>query len=256
MKKLLVILLCSMWMHQVMAANAAREIRMMEEIVDAILDGDPEMLESNGQEFLSIYTEADEPKGALIVMHGRGFHPDWADAIQPMRVNLVEEGWSTLSIQMPVLDKTAKYYDYEPIFPEAIPRIEAAINFLKNQGLDKIILVAHSCGAHMAMEYVRQKGDAAFDAYVGIGMGATDYKQPMRQPFPLDKISKPILDVYGTEDYPAVHRLAPIRMQQIVSAGNPQSRQIVIPQANHYFADQGEPLVEAIASWLNTLRLD
>lgn len=253
MKKITLIGLILCFMPPLMASDLAREQRMADEIVDSILDGDPEMLEANGNEFLTIYTEADEPKGAVIVMHGRGFHPDWADTIQPLRVGLVESGWSTLSLQMPVLEKAARYYDYEPVFPEAIPRIDAAVAFLKEAGFKKIVFVAHSCGAHMAMEYVRQKGDVAFDAYVGIGMGATDYKQPMRQSFPLDKISKPVLDIYGEEDFPAVHRLAPVRLQQMKDAGHAKSQQIKVPNANHYFTDQGEALTEAVANWLDTL---
>ncbi len=235
------------------SSDLQREQRIANEIVDAIFDGDPEMLVANDHEFLSIYTEADDAKGAVIVMHGRGFHPDWTDTIQPLRVGLVDSGWSTLAIQMPVLEKTARYYDYVPIFPEAIPRIEAGIAFLKEAGAKKVILVAHSCGAHMAMEYVRQKGDSAFDGYVGIGMGATDYKQAMKQPFPLAKISKPILDVYGSEDFPAVHRLSPVRLQQMTDAGNAKSEQVKIDGANHYFTDKGEELTEAVANWLDTL---
>ncbi len=253
MKKLILLTLVMSFFQPAIASNFAREQRLADEIIDSILDGDPEMLEADGNEFLTIYTEADEPKGAVIVMHGRGFHPDWADVVQPLRVGLVESGWSTLAIQMPVLEKTAKYYDYVPVFPEAIPRIEAGVEFLKDAGFKKIVFIAHSCGAHMAMEYVRQKGDAAFDAYVGIGMGATDYKQPMRQPFPLDKITKPMLDVYGAEDFPAVHRLASERLQQIKSAGHAKSKQVKIPEANHYFTDQGDVLTETVAEWLNTL---
>jgi len=248
---LLLFLLNSM---AVMASDLAREQRLMDEIIDAILDGDAEMLEAGGHEFLSIYTEADEAKGAVLILHGRGFHPDWADVINPLRVGLVEHGWNSLSIQLPVLEKTAKYYDYVPIFNEATPRIDASIDFLKQQGNKKIILIAHSCGAHMAMQYVRDKGEKRYDAFVGIGMGATDYKQPMRKPFPLDQMKKPILDVYGGDDYPAVQRLAGIRAQQNQEEGNSHFSQVKIDAANHYFTDMGEPLVEAIAQWLEKLK--
>lgn len=251
MKNLLLLGLAFSFYQPVLASDLAREQRMADEIVDAILDGDPEMLEANGKEFLSIYTEADEPKGAVIVMHGRGFHPDWADAVQPLRVNLVEAGWSTLALQMPVLEKSAKYYDYEPIFHKSIPRIEAGIKFLKEAGIKNIVFVAHSCGAHMAMEYVRQKGDSEFTAFVGIGMGATDYKQKMRQPFPFEKISKPLLDVIGGEDYPAVQRLGALREQRMGSEDN--YKQIKIPNANHYFVDQGDALTKTVGNWLNSL---
>jgi len=251
MKKLTFISLILCFIQPLMASDLAREQRMADEIVDAILDGDAEMLTANNHEFLSIYTEADEPKGALIIMHGRGFHPDWVDAVQPLRVNLVESGWSTLSLQMPVLEKSAKYYDYVPIFPEAIPRIEEGIKFLKEAGYKKIIFIAHSCSAHMAMEYVRQKGDSEFAAFVGIGMGATDYGQKMSKPFPFDKISKPILDIFGEDDYPAVHRLAALREQNMGASS--LFTQVKIPNANHYFTDQGDALTKVVAKWLETL---
>jgi pimeloyl-ACP methyl ester carboxylesterase len=237
-----------------MASDLQREQRLKDQIIDAILDGEPLMLNADGHEFLAIYTEADEPKGAVLILHGRGYHPDWADAVNPLRVGLVEHGWNTLAIQLPVLEKSAKYYDYVPIFPEAIPRVDSALDFLRQQGNEKIVIIAHSCGAHMAMQYVRERGEAGFDAYVGIGMGATDYKQPMLEDFPLDQMKKPILDVYGGDDYPAVQRLAAIRAQQMSEEGNSLSHQIKIPGANHYFTDMGEPLVEAIAAWLEKLR--
>lgn len=253
MKKITLAGLMLCFITPLMASDLVREQRIGNEIVDAIFDGEPEILEANGHEFLTIYTEADEPKGAVIVMHGRGFHPDWVNVIQPLRVGLAESGWSTLSLQMPVLEKAATYYDYEPIFAESIPRIEAGIAFLKEAGFKKIIVVAHSCGSHMLMEYVRQKGDDAFFAYVGISMSATDYNQPMRQLLPLEKISKPLLDVYGELDYPAVMGLAPVRLLQTKKAGNVKSKQVIIPEASHYYLDQGELLTETVAEWLDTL---
>ena len=98
-----------------MPANAAdieREKRLASEIVDSIMDGDAEYLLAGEHQFLAIYTEAEDPRGGVIIMHGRGFHPDWIDVANPLRAGLAEAGWNTLSIQMPVLDKEAKYYDY------------------------------------------------------------------------------------------------------------------------------------------------
>ncbi len=230
-----------------------REARLADEIVDVILDGDPEWLQADGRDFLGIYTEADDPRAAIVILHGRGFHPDWADAVNPLRVGLVEHGYTTLSLQMPVLEKEAKYYDYIPIFHHAHSRIEAGIAFLREQGHEKVVLLAHSCGAHMALDWIRAKKDKSIDAFIGLGMGATDYKQPMHQPFPLDWMRVPILDLYGANDYPAVIRLAPGRGEMIAKAGHPGSRQAVLPDADHYFTDQGEPLVAAVADWLDQL---
>ncbi len=231
----------------------AREARLAEQIVDMILDGEALWLEADHRDFLSIYTAADTIDTAVVILHGRGFHPDWADTVKPLRVGLAEAGFSTLSLQMPVLEKDAKYYDYEPVFGFAHARIEAGIRYLRENGHRKVILLAHSCGVHMAMDWIRARGDGSIDAFVGLGMGATDYGQPMRQPFPLQQMQVAVLDLYGAEEFPAVIRAAPGRKALITAAGNAYSRQQVLPGANHYFTDQGEPLLRVVADWLAKL---
>ena len=237
------------------AQDLERERRLEAEIVDMIVDGEPVYLDAKGHSFLGIHTEVDDdgPPRAVIVLHGRGFHPDWPDVAGPLRSELVEHGWETLSLQMPVLGKTATYYDYVPIFPVAFPRIRAGIEFLRARGADPVVLAAHSCSAHMAMAFVRRHGDAGFDGFIGMGMGATDVGQPMRAPFPLEAMSVPVLDLFGDEDYPSVLREAPARLASMRAAGHPRSAQRVVPGADHLFRDMDEALVDAVAEWLATL---
>ena len=237
------------------AQDFERERRLEAEIVDAILDGDPVHLEADGRSFLGIYTEAADGGSdrAVIVLHGRGFHPDWPEVTAPLRTELPEHGWATLSLQMPVLGKTARYYDYVPILPAAFARIRAGIDTLRARGARTVVLAAHSCSVHMAMAYVRHHGDEGFDGFIGIGMGATDYGQPMREPFPLAAMSVPILDLFGDEDYPAVRRGAPNRLAAIRVAGNPRSDQRIVPGAEHYFRDMDDMLVGAVTEWLAAL---
>ena len=240
------------------AQDLDREHRLEAEIIDAILDGEPVRLDADGHSFLGIHTEAGDggPRKAVIVLHGRGFHPDWPEVAAPLRTVLPEHGWDTLSLQMPVLGKSAKYYDYVPIFPAALPRIRAGIELLRARGARTIVLAAHSCSVHMAMAFVRRDGDTGFDGFIGIGMGATDYRQPMREPFPLASMSVPVLDLFGDEDYPAVLREAPARLAAIRAAGNPRSAQHIIPGAGHFFRDMDDELVDAVAEWLATLHDD
>ena len=252
MKLIIVVtlLFLSQWSMSAGASDIAREKRLASQVVDSIIDGEPVFLKSGEHEFLSIYTETDDPRGAAIIMHGRGFHPNWADVAYPLRTGLVEQGWNTLSLQMPVLGKEAKYYDYLEIMDEALPRIEAGIDYLKQQGNENIILIAHSCSVHMTMAWVDAGRMRDIDAFVGIGMGAVDYQQPMKRPFPLEKFTVPVLDVYGEEEYPAVIKGAAERLAAIQKAGNPKSKQVVVPGANHYFTDQGDALLEVIGPWL------
>ncbi len=238
--------------------NYEREERMAAEIVDVLFEGEPVELIAGDRSFLTIFTEADEPKGTVVILHGRGYHPDWENVVSPLRVGLVEQGWNTLSIQLPVLEKSAKYFDYVDLFDLAGPRIEAALAYAHQQDAGKVVLLAHSCGSHMAQRWIKNSPDQTvtqFDAYVGIGMGATDYKQPMVEAFQLDKMPMPLLDLYGAEDFPAVLRKAPERLEMMQRAGHSLSAQVVIPKADHYYKGKGQAqlMVNAVAEWLDKL---
>ena len=235
------------------APDLEREQRLATEIVDSIIDGDPVTLEADGIEFLGIYaeTDADKPRGAILVLHGRGYHPNWADVVYPVRVGMLEHGWNTLSIQLPVLDKEATYNDYLPLFDGSVARIDSAIDYLREQGNDFVVMVAHSCGTHMANRWIEKTGGGDVSAVVMIGMGATDRGQPMQDEFHLDKLQVPVLDIMALDDFPAVRGYAPIRLVQIKSASRSMSRQRVVPGTNHYFTDSGDALVEVIADWLD-----
>jgi pimeloyl-ACP methyl ester carboxylesterase len=237
----------------------AREDRMIAEIEDAVMDGDVEYLPLKGdKEVFSIYMEpdVDKPKGGVIILHSRGYHANWSSTIKPLRVGLAEKGWHTLSVQMPVLEKSAKYYDYVSVFPYSHERIDAALSFYKQRGVDNVILVSHGCGAHMSMSYFDKYGDEKINAYVGIGMGATDYKQKVIKRFPLDIMLKPVLDVYGENDFPGVIRLSESRQNLMDVAANTKSAQMVIKGADHYYKENGtaQVLTNTIDAWLSGLR--
>jgi len=239
--------------------NLAREQRMADEIVDSILDGEAITLETvRGRRFLGIHMRSADSsaKGTVIIMHGRGFHPNWGDVVQPLRVGLTESGWDTLSIQLPVLHKSARYFDYAEIFDAANPRIEATIDWVRSKNAARVVILAHSCGFHMAQHWMRAGGEPAldrFDAFIGIGMGATDYGQPMREPFALDQLTVPVLDIYAENDFPAVRRMAPERLDALRRGGNTRNRQVMVADSDHYFRDRGDSLLEAVATWLDTL---
>ncbi len=229
-----------------------REARLAAQIVDDIFDGEPIWLEANDRQFLGIYTENEEaPMGSVIILHGRGYHPDWPEVAGPLRTGLVEEGWSTLSLQMPVLEKGKKYFDYLPLFKFAHQRIESAITYLRAQSDQPIILIAHSCGAHMANDWLNKVGDASIDGYIILGAGATDYRQEIETDFPFAQMSIPILDLYGANEFPRPMAMLSERMSLIKKGGNSQSFQQRLPGADHYFHQSGAVLTEAVAAWLN-----
>ncbi len=233
-----------------------REARLAQEAEAGLFEGDAVYLNDGDRDFLSLYSEASASsfEGAAILLHGRGFHPDWVQVTGPLREGFSELGMTTLSLQMPVLAKNAKYYEYLEIIPKSFPRIEAGIEFLRSKGYQWIVVVAHSCSVHMTMAWIGEFGDNAIDAYVGIGMEATDYGQPMLERFPLERMTIPVLDVYGSEDYPAVLKGAEKRISEILSAGNPQSIQIKIEGPDHFFEGFENELVTTVGEWIRQTR--
>jgi alpha/beta superfamily hydrolase len=91
---------------------------------------------------------------------------------------------------------------------------------------------------------------------VGIGMGATDYKQKVIKRFPLDIMLRPVLDVYGEKDFPGVVRLSESRKALMDISGNKKNAQKVIKGADHYYKENGtdQVLTDTIDTWLVGLK--
>ena len=224
----------------VVAADYAREKKWADEVIPGVVVGDPVYLEqANGHKFLTLYTTAKDPKAALIIVHGLGIHPDWG-LIGVLRSQLADRGYTTLSVQMPVLANDALASAYPATFPEASQRLQLAVDFLKAKGYQKLGIVSHSMGSRMSEAYLSAKPDPAIKAWVSIGMpGTADYR----------KLNMPVLDLYGQNDLPEVIKGAAARKAGL--QGKPGSEQIQATGADHFFTDQDQQLVDTVAHYLN-----
>lgn len=224
----------------VVAADYAREKKWADEVIPGVVVGDPVYLEqANGHKFLTLYTTAKDPKAALIIVHGLGIHPDWG-LIGVLRSQLADRGYTTLSVQMPVLANDALASAYPATFPEASQRLQLAVDFLKAKGYQKLGIVSHSMGSRMSEAYLSAKPDPAIKAWVSIGMpGTADYR----------KLNMPVLDLYGQNDLPEVIKGAAARKAGL--QGKPGSEQIQATRADHFFTDQDQQLVDTVAHYLN-----
>jgi len=233
-----------------LASDLAKEKRWADQVVDAILDGEAIWLDDGTSKFLGIYTEAGNDEGrAVIVMHGTGIHPDWQQVVQPLRVGLTEHDWHTLSIQMPILANEAEYSDYAPLYDEVAPRINAAIGYLRDNGINTIILIGHSQGAAMTAYYLSSSKQNT-DGFVAIGMGAYADDPRMNSIKALEKIKTPVLDIYGDDDLEAVMKSVKARAEAASQAGNSDYTQVEVEASNHFFDGSEEALIEAVAAWL------
>lgn len=238
--------------HVVAASDLAKEKRWEAQIVDALIVGEAVKLKAGTTEFLGIFAEhtTEKAAGGAIILHGIGVHPAWPEVIQPLRTNLPDHGWATLSLQMPILPNEAKSEDYAPLFSEVPPRIQAGVDYLKQKGIQNIVIIAHSLGASMASFYLSGKPDPAITAFVGIGMSQHKGSPEMDNTISLRKITLPVLDIYGSRDLESVIKSAKARQTAANKAANKAYTQLKIEGADHFFNNMDTVLVKRVRGWL------
>lgn len=236
-----ILLLMTLGLDAWAAADYAREKRWADEITPAILVGDPVQLAlPSGRKFLAIHAPNAKAQAGVVVVHGLGVHPDWG-LINPLRSNLSEQGYATLSVQMPVLAAEARGDQYPPLFPEAAGRIAAAVTFLRGKGHKKVAIVAHSLGARMTNVFLNAPDRPPIDAFVAIGLSG-EYTKP-------ETFKTPVLDLIGEKDLPAVLDNAAKRAGAI--RGIRGSGQISVAGADHFFNGMDRELVQQVKQFLD-----
>lgn len=239
------------WVGPSSASDTAKEKRWEEQIVPALLIGEAVKLKAGSTEFLGLYTPASGKKihGGVILLHGTGVHPAWPEIIEPLREQLPQHGWAVLSLQMPILANDAKLEDYAALLPEAAPRIDAAVAFLKQKGQSNLVLAGHSMGATMALAYLANKPDPSIHALVGVGIEIHHVPQ-LDNAIALAKLHLPILDIYGGMDSREVLDTEQARRDAATKAGNKNYTQVKVAGADHFFVAMNDELVKRVRSWL------
>ena len=232
-------------------SDTAKEKRWEEQIVPSLISGEAVKLKAGDVEFLGLYTDnSTKPTlGGVILIHGIGAHPAWPEIIEPLRTDLPEHGWSTLSLQMPILGNEANVQDYLPLIEEAPARVQAGVDYLKGKGVKNIVIIAHSMGTIMANQYLANKPDPAVHAYIAIGMGnplPTKYDSLTA----VKMITLPMLDLYGSQDLEAV--LATVKPRAAAAHKvNKHYSQVMVEGANHFFTDMQDTLIKRVRGWLS-----
>jgi predicted esterase len=241
--------------HAASKSDLAKEKRWEEQIVPGIMVGEAVRLKADDVEFLALYAEAtaDQVKGAVILLHGIGVHPAWPDVIEPLRMQLPEHGWHTLSLQMPILKNEAEDKDYPPLFPEVPARIQAGVDYLKSKGINNIVLSGHSVGANMASYYLATRNDPAVKAFAILSGGVGVRKDARMDSLGNFKKLKDvnILDLYGSEDQQTVIDAVKERKTLGPKIHGGRYQNIKIDGVGHFYRENPEELLKQVNSWLD-----
>lgn len=219
-------------------SDDAREQRWAEEIVPTLVVGDAVWLQppGGGRKFLAIFTEPKpapkSARGAIVLVHGLGVNPDYG-VIGSLRTQLADAGYTTLSIQMPVLASGEPAERYPGLFSEAAERIATAVSWLQTKKYRRIVLVSHSMGARMANHYLGRNPQAPIAAWVALGISSGEF-----EPGTAGRI--PIYDIYAENDLPVVMAGAAERAKVLARVRG--SRQAMVYGTDHYFARKEKEL--------------
>ena len=247
---------CQVSAQDIQAQN--REQQIAEKL--ALIAGADEIvsLKAPGGRFIGIYQRAKtgESHGVVILAHGMGAHPDWPDVISPIRTQLPEFGWSTFSIQMPILSPEEPVAEYGKTLKVAKSRLNAAIDYLHTWEIEQIILLGYSFGAVQVEIFLAIGKNENVRAFVSVSMLSQKFIKPGLDVFKLiGGIDLPMLDIYGDEDLPDVRRGSDDRRLAASKNGNRDFKQIELKHAGHHYQGVEEALVEQIQIWLKNIIL-
>jgi pimeloyl-ACP methyl ester carboxylesterase len=218
-------------------SDYAREKRWSDEIVPSLVVGEPVWLEApRTQKFLGIYTEAKNAKGAVILAHGLGVHPDYG-IIGELRMRLPDMGYTTLSIQMPILAADAPAARYPVLFWEADARFAAALTFLRRKKYGKVVLLSHSMGSRMANHYIAAHPQVPLAGWISLSISSGEFA-------PMKRLKFPVYDVYAEKDLDPV--LAGVEKRAAAIKRVRGSSQTMVFGTDHFFASKEKELAALI----------
>lgn len=256
--------------HLAVGASVAKS----EETVQWLLNG--------SDTFLSLFesNRRGQALGGVILLPPLLAHPDWPGVISTLRNRLPYFGWSTLSIQLPVLEDTNNIKDYLGTINTINRRINASIDYFNNQGINNITIIGQGFGAAAGAAFLaeNQAIQNKVRAFIGISLsGYSNIGGWLYSPNSLKRIALPVLDIYGSHDQTHVINSADSRSDaaryrvhnepdklklaafaQSATAKSSESkrggyiayRRIIISGADTYFSGAEERLLKRIVGWL------
>jgi len=221
----------------------------------ADIPGEKVWLTSASGTFLGLFIDEtpDYSTRAVIILPSMGSHVDWPEIISPLRTGLPEYGWTTLSIQLPLLPPRVSPAEYGTTFIEANARIQSAVQYLLSRQYQDIVIIGYSFGATTALNYLAEPA-TEIKGVVGISLQQHPFLKSSVDLFSmLGKVPVPVFDIYGSLDYSEVIRSAPDRRLAVSKNGITDYLQLMVDGADHYFTGKNNLLTNRIVEWLDNL---
>ena len=223
----------------------SRENNINEQITSFVFDSDIIEISSqleNKFNLVSYINSSDDI--SILLLHGRGLHPTEPNVINPLRTHLLDKNYNVYSLQLPVLSRGKTYNDYFKIFNYSDSRIQSSIDYMSSK---KIFIIAHSCGAHMLLSFMKNNSPKNIAGIILIGAGAVDKDQFMLDDIDLSYYKGSLLNIYGEYDHNSVKSFA-----NSLKSEYPVFESLEVQDADHNYLNEPEILIELVNQWLKS----
>ena len=234
---------CSL-LPRIITPDYARETSLNYQSESTSFDSEFTTLLSNkGEKFNLLYHEDESKDQAILLLHGRGLYPNEPLVMNPL-IEILNKEYNVYSIQLPVLKKNATYSAYVKLFSYSDSRIKKTLNYIETTS-SKIIVIAHSCGAHMLSSFLK-KYQNKIHKVILISAGAVDKDQTPLPYYDYSLFDGQILNILGDKDHNSVKHFA----EYILSLNIENFQNIIISDAGHYYKGKISSLATQVNKWL------
>tara|TARA_R110002050_G_scaffold1244_4_gene8673 strand:+ start:108470 stop:109339 length:870 start_codon:yes stop_codon:yes gene_type:complete len=237
-----------------------------------------------GQEVDATFLEETlgEVHGAIVLLHDQGEDLESRGVITPLRHEMLQYGWSTLSLMLdyPFTPNILLAIDPEAVVTNtddaasikesvsttdtaedaidetqkessvALPpisnqqRIEAAVALLVAKGIKRIVFIGHGKGGEIAINALASL-TTPISALMLVGTGDLESDDVFKT------FNQPIFDVYGDQDLEGVSAAVKARKVVMKRSGNIRYTSREIIGANHVFYGLEPMLIASVRGWLH-----
>jgi pimeloyl-ACP methyl ester carboxylesterase len=235
------------------AAAKDPEALLAAEVTRRLTVGEAVALTVGERTVLALQTEqsAATPKGAVLLLHDLGGHADWPGVVAALRRALPAQGWTTLSVQLPLPPHAPIEAQRAAFLDQATARIEAALAHLRATNPPNVVVAGHGFGALAAMNYCVSRAEAC----QGLVLVSLPHHFAQGEADPrldaaggLARLQGPVLDLYGTAERREV--VATARARREAARTNPGYSELALPGADHFFRGQEQLLARRVYGWL------
>jgi pimeloyl-ACP methyl ester carboxylesterase len=224
-----------------------------------------------GQEINATYLEETlgERHGVIVLLHDQGEQFESQGVITPLRHQMPQYGWSTLSLALDfpsetniLLSSSVEQGRDESTSPlkdgvsaesdqQSLPtisnqqRVEAAIALLQAKDIKRIVFIGHGIGESLAVELL-ENIDTPIAALILVGTADLTMTEEFKT------FGQSIFDIYGDNDFVGVEQAVKNRKTMMKRSGNLQYLIRKIDGADHVFSGLQTILVNTIRGWLTT----